>query len=172
MTGSTPHVMANPQESKSSSTGDKKLSVQELGAGLMAPTSPPYPPYGTYIDHQHAANGFDPNDLQLYSGAYVYPLSPQFSVQYYPDFGNGYQSYPGSPSRHPQSPPINPTSPPFSPTFQYQQGGLTLSPPTHAYVLPPHSASHFPPLHILIAPPDWHCVPPHQYTQPFSIRQS
>lgn len=95
----------------------------------VAPTSPTYPPYGIYIDPaQLAASGYD---------AYVYPVSPQFSIQYY---SSGYTSYPGSPSLHPQSPPINPasTSPPFSPTFQY-----ALSPPTYI-----HSAQPFPPLHI------------------------
>ncbi|KAI9283372.1 hypothetical protein BY458DRAFT_496327 [Sporodiniella umbellata] len=89
------------------------------------PTSPPYPPYG------YDMSG-DPVSL-----AYVYPVSPQFSVQYYPD----YASYPGSPSL---SPSMNPTSPPFSPTFQYQQ--VALSPPT-GYMLPPHSQP-FPPLHL------------------------
>lgn len=129
---------------------------------LVTPTSPPYPPYGaTYIDPaQLAASGYD---MSEFTTAYVYPLSPQFSVQYYNtvDYGSnggggGYQSYPGSPALHPQSPPMNPssvasTSPPFSPTFSYQQGGLTLSPPTHAaYMLPPHhaGAQPFPPLHI------------------------
>lgn len=133
----------------------------EVKASSVPPTSPPYPPYrATFVDpshydhhHHHPhPNGFDLNDPAAYA-AYVYPLSPQFSVQYYSDYGNGYQSYPGSPALHPQSPPMNPTSPPFSPTFQYQQqptaSGITLSPPTHAYVPPPHSQHHhFPPIHI------------------------
>lgn len=112
----------------------------------IAPTSPNYPPYGAaYMDpNQNYDLSADP---AVNYTTYVYPLSPQFSVQYYPDYSNGYQSYPGSPSLHPQSPPINPTSPPFSPTFQYQQG-IALSPPTHAYMLPPHSSQPFPPLHI------------------------
>lgn len=109
--------------------------------GVMTPTSPPYPPYVTYIDPDHVdeAGGY----------TYVYPMSPQFSVQYYQDL-NGYQSYPGSPALHPQSPPVNPTSPPFSPTFQPTGGtSITLSPPTHAFVLPSHHHHHqFPPLHI------------------------
>ncbi|KAI8082326.1 hypothetical protein BDF21DRAFT_361407 [Thamnidium elegans] len=135
----------------------------------VTPTSPPYPPYGaTYIDPaQLAANGYEMADPSV-NYTYVYPLSPQFSVQYYPDYSNGYQSYPGSPALHPQSPPINPTSPPFSPTFQYQQGGITLSPPTHAaYMLPPHSAQPFPPLHIsspvLTGTSSIPGSPPHQY---------
>jgi hypothetical protein len=137
----------------------------------VTPTSPPYPPYGaTYIDPAQlaAANGYELSGESSVNYAYVYPLSPQFSVQYYPDYSNGYQSYPGSPALHPQSPPINPTSPPFSPTFQYQQGGITLSPPTHAaYMLPPHSAQPFPPLHIsspvLTGTSSIPGSPPHQY---------
>lgn len=107
------------------------------------PTSPPYPPYG------YDMSG-DPVGL-----AYVYPVSPQFSVQYYPD----YASYPGSPSL---SPSMNPTSPPFSPTFQYQQ--VALSPPT-AYMLPPHSQP-FPPLHLaspVLNTTSMSGSPPHQY---------
>ncbi|CAO3649043.1 unnamed protein product [Mucor hiemalis] len=139
------------EEKKSNSSPPRSTSPQQQP--LVTPTSPSYPPYGAtaYIDPaQLAANGYDISDPNVnYTTAYVYPLSPQFSVQYYPDYSNGYQSYPGSPALHPQSPPINPTSPPFSPTFQYQQGGLTLSPPTHAaYMLPPHSAQPFPSLHI------------------------
>ncbi|CEJ05231.1 hypothetical protein RMCBS344292_19176 [Rhizopus microsporus] len=108
------------------------------------PTSPPYPPYGYDLSG-------DPVSL-----TYVYPLSPQFSVQYYPD----YASYPGSPSL---SPSMNPTSPPFSPTFQYQQ--VALSPPT-AYMLPPHSAQPFPPLHLaspVLSTTPIPGSPPHQY---------
>ncbi|ORY94782.1 hypothetical protein BCR43DRAFT_333044 [Syncephalastrum racemosum] len=171
------------------------------GSGLMTPTSPPYPPYGgaAYIDpaqlaatatggggesgghhhqhhhhqhhhhhhqQQHQRNAYDPNDPQSY--AYVYPVSPQY---YYSDYGNGYQSYPGSPALHPQSPPVNPTSPPFSPTFQYQQSqpGITLSPPTHAYMLPSQH-HHFPPLHIsspvLSGTASVPGSPPHQFIQP------
>ncbi|KAG0165904.1 hypothetical protein DFQ28_008154 [Apophysomyces sp. BC1034] len=110
--------------------------------GLSTPTSPPYPPY--YVDpqvYEHCQPGaMDPNDSQAYA-AYLYPLSPQFSVQYYSD---GYRSYPGSPALYPQSPPVNPSSPPFSPTFQYQQAGMI--PPPSAYILPPHSAPQ--PYHI------------------------
>ncbi|KAG0175303.1 hypothetical protein DFQ30_009575 [Apophysomyces sp. BC1015] len=164
-------------------------------SNMIAPTSPPYPPYGGYIDpaqlayeHHHAAQvhaqaaaaavaavaaggggnngGFDPNDPANY--AYLYPLSPQL-VQYYSDY-----SYPGSPAIHPQSPPVNPTSPPFSPTFQYQQG-VTLSPPTHAYMLPPHSAQHYPPIHIspiLTGTTSVPGSPPHQFVSlpgPFNL---
>ncbi|KAL0078442.1 hypothetical protein J3Q64DRAFT_1283602 [Phycomyces blakesleeanus] len=111
------------------------------------------------------SGGFDPNDASHY--AYVYPLSPQFSVQYYSDYG--YQSYPGSPALHPQSPPMNPQSPPFSPTYPYHQaGGLTLSPPAHAYMLPPHGQN-FPPLHIspiLTGAASVPGSPPHPYLQP------
>ncbi|CAO0803468.1 unnamed protein product [Mucor circinelloides] len=115
----------------------------------IVPTSPSYPPYGaTTTAYMDPNQNYDPSaDPAVNYTTYVYPLSPQFSVQYYPDYSNGYQSYPGSPALHPQSPPINPTSPPFSPNFQYQQG-IALSPPTHAYMLPPHSAQPFPPLHI------------------------
>ncbi|KAI9493384.1 hypothetical protein BDB00DRAFT_929076 [Zychaea mexicana] len=155
--------------------------------GLTTPTSPPYPPYG-YMDPAHYDRHHHPNgggaggfDEAASSYTYVYPLSPQFSVQYYSDLA-GYQSYPGSPALHPQSPPVNPTSPPFSPTFQYQHhhhhqqpssaGGITLSPPTHAYVLPPHHQQHhhFPPLHIsspvLTGTASVPGSPPHQYIQP------
>ncbi|KAI9303331.1 hypothetical protein BJ944DRAFT_241553 [Cunninghamella echinulata] len=93
--------------------------------------------------------------------AYVYPISPQYSVQYYTDYNQaaiaaaaaGYQSYPGSPILHPQSPHTNPTSPPFSPTYHFQGANITLSPPMQAYVIPPPPPGHhhqqpFPPLHI------------------------
>lgn len=154
--GSTDGSSKHKEEKKSNSSPPRSTSPQQQHQQpLVTPTSPSYPPYGAttaYIDPAQiaAANGYDISDPNVnYTTAYVYPLSPQFSVQYYPDYSNGYQSYPGSPALHPQSPPINPTSPPFSPTFQYQQGGLTLSPPTHAaYMLPPHSAQPFPPLHI------------------------
>lgn len=153
----------NKEEKKSSPKSSSTLSTQQQQQQqpLVIPTSPSYPPYGAsnsgYITDPAqlqaavAASGYDVSDPNVnYTTAYVYPLSPQFSVQYYPDYSNGYQSYPGSPALHPQSPPINPTSPPFSPTFSYgQNGALTLSPPTHAaYMLPPHSAQPFPPLHI------------------------
>lgn len=132
---------------------------KEAPAPQHVPTSPQYPPYG-YID----SNGYEVTGESSVNYAYVYPLSPQFSVQYYPDYSNGYQSYPGSPALHPQSPPINPTSPPFSPSFGYQQG-IALSPPTHAYMLP-HSQP-FPPLHIsspvLTGTSSIPGSPPHQY---------
>ncbi|KAI8393992.1 uncharacterized protein BYT42DRAFT_552983 [Radiomyces spectabilis] len=162
-----------------------KPTVTHDTNGLTTPVSPPYPPYGSaYMDsnqlsydrqpppphhhHPNAPAGFDLSDPSTYT--YVYPLSPQFSIQYYPDFSAGYQSYPGSPAIHPQSPPVNPTSPPFSPTFQYQQGGITLSPPTHAYVLPHPAGHNFPPLHIsspiLSGTTSIPGSPPHQYIQP------
>ncbi|CEP12843.1 hypothetical protein [Parasitella parasitica] len=132
---------------KSHSGGNSEISVPEPHMP-MAPTSPNYPPYGAaaYMDRNPNYDHSSGDPAVNYT-TYVYPLSPQFSVQYYPDYSNGYQSYPGSPSLHPQSPPINATSPPFSPSFPYQQG-MALSPPTHAYMLPPHSAQPFPPLHI------------------------
>ncbi|KAG2193163.1 hypothetical protein INT47_009596 [Mucor saturninus] len=122
---------------------------------FMTPSSPPYPPYA-YVEQQSQMM-YDPNDpSHTPTYAYVYPLSPQFSVQYYSDFIPNtadntprYQSYPGSPVLHPHlhhyqlSPQLIPSSPPFSPNLQYQ-----TSPPTHAFVLPPHGQHHFPPLHI------------------------
>ncbi len=130
--------MAEKVEDKKSAQTTPKNSPETHSV----PTSPPYPPYG-----------YDMSDVSL---AYVYPVSPQFSAQYYSD----YASYPGSPSL---SPSMNPTSPPFSPTFQYQQ--IMLSPPT-AYMLPPRSAQPFPPLHL--ASPVLNTThipgsPPHQY---------
>lgn len=145
------------------------LAVDQNG-NVLAPTSPPYPPYmGNYMDascsvgdstepqhyvsptlspHQQPPQA--PPQPQHY--AYVYPISPPFSVQYYTDYAHaGYQSYPGSPVLHPhQSPPMNPTSPPFSPTYHYPGTNITLSPPTHAtYVIPPPGhQQRFPPLHI------------------------
>jgi hypothetical protein len=106
----------------------------------------PHPaPYGAYVDpsQQHTLKDEKVSDPVNYA-TYVYPLSPQFSVQYFPDYPNGFQSYPGSPVFHPQSPPIHPSSPPFSPTFQYQSGG----PPTHAYMIPSHPNQPFPPAHV------------------------
>lgn len=149
---------------------------------FMTPSSPPYPPYATYIDQpsQLVYDPNDPNNTPAY--AYVYPLSPQFSVQYYSDFNPisnnnnnnntnaRYQSYPGSPVLHPHlqhyqlSPQIIPSSPPFSPNLQYQ-----TSPPTHAFVLPPHQ-QHFPPLHISSPLLTASGSPPlHQYVQPLSF---
>ncbi|CAO3590828.1 unnamed protein product [Absidia cylindrospora] len=152
------------------------LTVDQNG-NVLAPTSPPYPPYvGNYVDvnsmppfdpnypHQQHVSPTGPSPLphpppphhpahQPHHYAYVYPVSPPFSVQYYTDYSPaGYQSYPGSPVLHPQSPPMNPSSPPFSPTYHYQGANITLSPPTHAtYVIPPPGHQHqqrFPPLHI------------------------
>ncbi|KAG1329181.1 hypothetical protein G6F62_007790 [Rhizopus arrhizus] len=133
--------MAEKVEDKKSAQTTPKNSPETHSV----PTSPPYPPYG-----------YDMSDVSL---AYVYPVSPQFSVQYYPD----YASYPGSPSL---SPSMNPTSPPFSPTFQYQQ--VALSPPTTAYMLPSHhhSAQPFPPLHLaspVLSTTPVPGSPPHQY---------
>ncbi|KAI9008787.1 hypothetical protein CLU79DRAFT_509761 [Phycomyces nitens] len=113
--------MTNPTESVPEGRKKKQVLRSNNASGLMTPTSPHYPPYG-YMETQ----------------------IPQFSVQYYSDFSNGYQSYPGSPALHPQSPSAHPQSPPFSPTYAYQST-LTLSPPTHAYAVP---HQHFPPLHI------------------------
>ncbi|KAG2171585.1 hypothetical protein INT43_008311 [Umbelopsis isabellina] len=139
------------------------------------PTSPAYPPFAFgYVDpvtaqyayDQAVASGYDPSDPASF-GAYIYPLSPQFSMQYYPEFMSGYQSYPGSPAMHPQSPPLNPNSPPFTPTFQFQQGGMPMSPPAHAFVLPP--GQHFPPLHlsspVLTGTNSAPGSPPHQMMQ-------
>lgn len=178
---STPSQAAADTATEKKAAESKHNTAQNVegnnGSGLLTPTSPPYPPY--YIDpshhydvhhhHHHAAtsNGFDPNDPAATYAAYMYPMSPQFSVQYYPDFGSGYQSYPGSPAIHPQSPPVNPTSPPFSPTFQYQQQQQpTLSPPLHAaYMLPPHQ--HFPSLSpVLTGTASVPGSPPHQFIQP------
>ncbi|KAI7871872.1 hypothetical protein BDF14DRAFT_1759906 [Spinellus fusiger] len=132
----------------SSTTTTTTTGASSTHENHALPTSPPFPPYYAHMDPSQLAayehNGYDANDPLHY--AYVYPVSPQFSVQYYSDF-NGYQSYPGSPALHPQSPQMNPQSPPFSPTYSYYPQGLTLSPPTHAYILP-HAAQHFPPLHI------------------------
>ncbi|KAI8352838.1 hypothetical protein EDC96DRAFT_517646 [Choanephora cucurbitarum] len=140
MTNSETHVKGSKEDI---AVEEKSPEPQQA---FVTPTSPPYPPYGAYIDPNHLPGGYEISDSINYT--YVYPVSPQFSVQYYTaDYSSGYQSYPGSPALHPQSPPMNPTtSPPFSPTFQYQQG-ITLSPPMHAYVLP-HPAKPFPPLHI------------------------
>ena len=181
-TGSVPRQQQKGDNGTAANVGHNGAPVPATAtavatANLMTPTSPPYPPY--YIDpahydrHHHPNGGFDESS----SYTYVYPLSPQFSVQYYSELG--YQSYPGSPALHPQSPPVNPTSPPFSPTFQYQHhqpsSGITLSPPTHAYVLPPHhhhhhQQHHFPPLHIsspvLTGTASVPGSPPHQYIQP------
>lgn len=142
---------------------------------IPPPTSPAYPPFAFgYVDpitaqyayDQAVASGYDPSDPSSF-GAYIYPLSPQFSMQYYPEFMSGYQSYPGSPAMHPQSPPLNPNSPPFTPTFQFQQGGMPMSPPTHAFVLPP--GQHFPPLHlsspVLTGSNSAPGSPPHQMMQ-------
>ncbi|KAI8987192.1 hypothetical protein BDB01DRAFT_784971 [Pilobolus umbonatus] len=129
---------------------------------ITAPTSPSYPPYGAYID---ANGGYEITDPINFT-TYVYPVGQQFSVQYYPDYSTGYQSYPGSPSLHPQSPPINPTSPPFSPTYQYQQTGIAMSPPPHGFMLPAHTAQPFPPLQIsspVLTGTSVPGSPPHQY---------
>ncbi|KAI8344418.1 hypothetical protein BC941DRAFT_408581 [Chlamydoabsidia padenii] len=154
------------------------LTIDQNGK-VLAPTSPPYPPYmGNYMEASAMIGASDSTDQQHYVSpppippplphqiqpqavtqttqhyAYVYPISPPFSVQYYTDYSHpGYQSYPGSPVLHPhQSPPMNPTSPPFSPTYHYQGTNISLSPPTHAtYVIPPphhHHQQCFPPLHI------------------------
>ncbi|KAI9018130.1 hypothetical protein CLU79DRAFT_761875 [Phycomyces nitens] len=184
--------MASPQVSAApiKANEDEKKYRRTHETPTTIPTSPPYPPYYGHVDpaqmaayeqhqqsvaaayeqHQQSvaqavSAGFDPNDASHY--AYVYPLSPQFSVQYYSDYG--YQSYPGSPALHPQSPPMNPQSPPFSPTYPYHQaGGLTLSPPAHAYMLPPHGQN-YPPLHIspiLTGAASVPGSPPQPYLQP------
>lgn len=135
---------------------------------FMTPSSPPYPPYAAYID----PSGYDPNDPNTPTYAYVYPLSPQFSVQYYSEFNPSnarYQSFPGSPVLHAHplqhyqlSPPLIPSSPPFSPNLQYQ----TSSPPTHAFVLP---QAHFPPLHI--SSPMLTATGQHGFVQPFDLKK-
>ncbi|RUP38693.1 hypothetical protein BC936DRAFT_138391 [Jimgerdemannia flammicorona] len=119
----------------------------------LTPASPNfYASFGAYMDpavaaeayQQALAAGFDPNNPNTYA-AYMYPMSPQFPVQYYADYSDGTQSYPGSPPMQPQSPPFTPTSPFFSPQLNpgyYQQ---LASPPQHpAYMLPPH----FPAIHM------------------------
>lgn len=159
---------------------------------FMTPSSPPYPPYATFIDPP-AQMVYDPSDPHnTTTFAYVYPVSPQFSVQYYSDFNphqssnngnnntNGipvaaasarYQSYPGSPVLHPHiqhyqlSPQMHPSSPPFSPNMQYQ-----TSPPTHATIVLPPAQQHFPPLHISSPLLNASGSPPlHQYVQPLAF---
>ncbi|KAF1800269.1 hypothetical protein FB192DRAFT_1423692 [Mucor lusitanicus] len=138
---------------------------------FVAPSSPTYPPYATFVDVPTQVV-YDPNDPNNTTYAYVYPLSPQFSVQYYAtDNSARYGSYPGSPVLHPHlahhhyhSPQMHPSSPPFSPTL--------ASPPTHAtFVLPPHhqQQQHFPPLHISSPVLNASSSPPlqhHQFIQP------
>ncbi|KAI8882042.1 RNA-binding domain-containing protein [Backusella circina FSU 941] len=144
-----PTVDGNINKGEHAKTAEKS-SMGQHNTSTEGHTSVPYPqsvPYGAYIDPrpQHAMK--KESDPANYT-TFVYPLSPQFSVQYYPDFSNGFQSYPGSPVFHPQSPPMHPSSPPFSPTFQYQGGGIALSPPTHAYMIPSHPNQPFSHAHI------------------------
>lgn len=135
---------------------------------FVTPNSPTYPPYATFVDVPTQVV-YDPNDPNNTTYAYVYPLSPQFSVQYYStDNTARYGSYPGSPVLHPHlaahyhSPQMHPSSPPFSPTL--------ASPPTHAtFVLPPHQ-QHFPPLHISSPLLNASASPPqHQFIQPLNF---
>ncbi|CAO3626609.1 unnamed protein product [Cunninghamella blakesleeana] len=160
------------------------VAVDQNG-NLITPTSPPYLPFiGNYVDgaspnnnNTHTYNNTEvhstssntnhnnnnTNTISQRAGqqpqqpqyAYVYPISPQYSVQYYTDYTQAsYQSYPGSPALLPQSPHTNPTSPPFSPTYHFQGANITLSPPMQAYVIPPpghhqqQPPQQFPPLHI------------------------
>ncbi|GAA5801430.1 hypothetical protein HPULCUR_006876 [Helicostylum pulchrum] len=122
---------------------------------FMTPTSPPYPPFQPA---QLVYDASDPNSMATF--AYIYPVSPPFSVQYYAEPTNN--SYPGSPMLHYQlSPQLHPSSPPFSPNLQYQ-----TSPNHHAFMVPSQQQQqqhnniqqqqqhmhmqqqHFPPLHI------------------------
>ncbi|KAI8976947.1 hypothetical protein BDB01DRAFT_727084 [Pilobolus umbonatus] len=79
---------------------------------FITPSSPPYPPYA-YMDPIPMIYD-DPNSSTgpTATYAYIYPVSPPFSVQYYNDTNTRYPSYPGSPILHPA-----PSSPPFSPTY-------------------------------------------------------
>ncbi|CAO3680564.1 unnamed protein product [Umbelopsis vinacea] len=168
--------MTNPQSVATSAehtpSEPEKQSVKPAGITDRQDAYPPFafgyvdPITAQYAYDQAVASGYDPSDPSSF-GAYIYPLSPQFSMQYYPEFMSGYQSYPGSPAMHPQSPPLNPNSPPFTPTFQFQQGGMPMSPPTHAFVLPP--GQHFPPLHlsspVLTGSNSAPGSPPHQMMQ-------
>ncbi|KAI8082683.1 uncharacterized protein B0P05DRAFT_578814 [Gilbertella persicaria] len=141
----------------------------------MTPNSPTYPPYATFVDVPPQVI-YDPNDPNTATYAYVYPVSPQFSVQYYstaPTAGATenarYGSYPGSPVLHPHlhysSPQMHPSSPPFSPTLQYH---LQQSPPTHAAFVLPHQQP-FPPLHISSPVLNASGSPPQQFIQPLTF---
>ncbi|CEP17820.1 hypothetical protein [Parasitella parasitica] len=135
---------------------------------FVTPSSPTYPPYATFVDVPTQVI-YDPNDPNNTTYAYVYPLSPQFSVQYYStDNAARYGSYPGSPVLHPHlaahyhSPQMHPSSPPFSPTL--------ASPPTHATFVLPHHQQHFPPLHISSPLLNASSSPPqHQFIQPLTF---
>lgn len=116
-------------ESSHSNNKEDSETSRETPVPMIAPTSPNYPPYGIYID---------PSQLAYEDFTYAYPISPQFSVQYYPDYTNGYQSYPGSPSLHPQSPPMNPTSPPFIPSYSPYITSPVLTGATSIPGSPPH----------------------------------
>ncbi|KAG1111046.1 hypothetical protein G6F42_015146 [Rhizopus arrhizus] len=104
--GSTSTSNHSSSSSKSSSSkevnpnsnahgGYTEKSVPEPHMPIV-PTSPSYPPYGaTTTAYMDPNQNYDPSaDPAVNYTTYVYPLSPQFSVQYYPDYSNGYQSYP------------------------------------------------------------------------------
>lgn len=154
---------------------NKKVNGQQPKP-FIAPNSPTYPPY--YIDVPVVYDPNDPNHpppppppQTTTAYAYIYPVSPQYSVQYYSAENARYGSYPGSPVLHPHlhytSPPLHPSSPPFSPTLQYHQP--TLSPPTHAFVVPHQQP--FPPLHISSPILNASGSPPHlQFIQPVELK--
>lgn len=125
-------------------------------------TTSPTAAFATFIDQQPTSTSnqtaaqmiYDPNvdpHSPTTTFAYVYPLSPQFSVQYYtpPPLDQNtnnqnnarYQSYPGSPVLHPfptsyqLSPTLHPSSPPFSPNLAFHHHHPIHSPP-----LPPTQA--------------------------------
>lgn len=160
---------------------NKKVNSQQQPKAFIAPNSPTYPPYATFVDVSSQVV-YDPNDPNhpppppppqtATAYAYIYPVSPQYSVQYYSaESGGQYRSYPGSPVLHPHlhyhtSPPLHPSSPPFSPTLQYHQPAL--SSPTHAFVVPHQQP--FPPLHISSPILNASGSPPHlQFIQPLPV---
>jgi hypothetical protein len=152
----------------------RKQQYQQQAQHFMTPSSPPT--FATFIDQPPSL--YDPNDPSspplpaTTTFAYVYPISPQFSVQYYTPSSNEqqsnshqqrYQSYPGSPVLHPAlahqyqlSPTLHPSSPPFSPVNlqfahpAHHQFNPSTSPPmgAQAFVLQPPHHHNLTPLHI------------------------
>ncbi|CAO0793540.1 unnamed protein product [Mucor circinelloides] len=165
--GNNRKVNPPPHHQQTQSHHQQQQQQQQQQQHFVAPNSPTYPPYATFVDVPTQVV-YDPNDPSNTTYAYVYPLSPQFSVQYYStDNTARYSSYPGSPVLHPHlaahyhSPQMHPSSPPFSPTL--------ASPPTHATFVLPHHQQHFPPLHISSPVLNASSPPQHQFIQPLNF---
>ncbi|KAI8380616.1 hypothetical protein EDC96DRAFT_604100 [Choanephora cucurbitarum] len=175
-------------ERKERANGNRRNPQPPPQQVFMAPSSPTYPPYATFVDVPTQVI-YDPNDpnhttttATTTTYAYVYPVSPQFSVQYYPSAqaaaaaaaaasgGQVHATSPNTSSNTTSSPPpidnvrygSYPGSPILHPHLHYSSPQMHPSSPPFSPTLQYHS----PPTHAFVLPPHQQHFPPLHISSP------